>query len=173
MLPGARRPKLGLGVFCSFGALRVVGMQETKNETPSRLPIEAGFFTIPDDPAALPRLLGSACRICGEVFFPRRVICAKCLEAGLDDLELGPRGTLYTYTWVHVPLFGALRSDAAGYGVGQVDLEEGPRVQAVLSCPRETLAIGMSLRLELETLSRTEAGDELVIFRFGPGEASP
>jgi uncharacterized OB-fold protein len=137
------------------------------NDPPRRVPIETGFFTIPDDPAEAPRLLGSRCTRCGEVFFPRRAVCAACLGRALEDTLLGPRGTLYTFTWVHVPLFGALRAEAGSYGVGQVDLEEGPRVQAVLAGERADLRIGMPLELSLETLRVNERGEEVVIFRFG------
>ncbi len=142
------------------------------SEAPRRVPIEPGFFTVPESPGESPRLLGSRCTSCGERFFPRRVVCAACLDDGLEDVLLGPRGTLYTFTWVHLPLFGALRADKGGYGVGQVDLEEGPRVQAVLAGEREDLSIGMVLSLELETLRREENGDEVVIFRFAPEGAA-
>lgn len=135
-----------------------------------RVPIEPGFFTIPDDPAQPPRLLGSRCRTCGEHFFPRRHVCARCLAQGCDDVLLGPRGTLYTFTWVHVPFFGKKAADGGtGYGVGQVDLPEGPRIQAVLSGARGDLAIGMPMTLELETLRETPQGEAVVIHRFRPG----
>ena len=51
--------------------------------------------------------------------------------------------------------------------MGQVDLDEGPRVQAVLAGERDQLAIGMDLELQLETLRLTDRGEEVVIFRFG------
>jgi uncharacterized OB-fold protein len=136
---------------------------------PRRVPIESGFFTIPDDPREAPRLLGSRCRACGEHFFPRRHVCARCLAAGCEDVLLGPEGTLYTFTWVHVPFFGKKEAAGAGYGVGQVDLPEGPRIQAVLSGAREELAIGIPMRLELETLRETPTGEQVVIHRFRPG----
>ena len=136
--------------------------------TRRRVPIEPGFFTIPDEPAAEPRLLGSRCRACGEHFFPRRVVCARCLAQGCDDVLLGPRGTLFTFTWVHVPFFGKKQAGGAGYGVGQVDLPEGPRIQAVLSGAQGDFAIGMPMRLELETLRETPEGDAVVIHRFRP-----
>jgi uncharacterized OB-fold protein len=135
--------------------------------SPARVPIEDGFFTIPDDPAEEPRLLGSRCRACGEVFFPRRVVCAKCLAHGTDHVVLGPRGRLWTFTWCHLPLFGSRRTDG-GYGVGQVDLPEGPRIQSVLAGRREEFAIGMELVLDLETLGQTKDGADFVIFRFRP-----
>jgi uncharacterized protein len=137
---------------------------------PRRVPVEAGFFTIPDREGAAPRLLGSRCRACGEVFFPRRLVCAKCLARDTGDVELGPRGRLYTYTYTHVPMFGALRADVGGYGVGQIDLPEGPRVQAVLAGGPGDFAIGMEMELDLETLRVNPKGEEVVIFRFRPVE---
>jgi len=135
---------------------------------PERVPIEPGFFTIPDDPKAPPRLLGSRCRACGEHFFPRRAICAKCLNQGTDPVDLGPSGKLYTYTYVHFPLFNSKRADAGGYGVGQVDLPEGPRVMSVLSGGPDEFRIGMQMELELEVLRENSQGQEVVIYRFRP-----
>ncbi len=133
-----------------------------------RVAIEPGFFTIPDDPAQSPRLLGSRCRDCGEHFFPRRVVCARCLAGDTEDVLLGPEGTLYTWTYVHFPLFNSRRADHGGYGVGQVDLPEGPRVQCVLSGGPDDFRIGMPMGLELETLRENPEGQDVVIFRFRP-----
>jgi uncharacterized OB-fold protein len=138
-----------------------------------RIPIEPGFFTIPTDPGEAPRLLGSRCRACGETFFPRRIACARCTRRDCEDVLLGPGGRLFTWTYVHYPLFGSRRADAGGYGVGQVDLPEGPRVQAVLSGGPDAFRIGMDLRLELETLREDGQGREVVIFRFAPAPAEP
>lgn len=147
-------------------------MSENEPRQARRVAIEPGFFTIPDDPLQLPRLLGSRCTACGEHFFPRRVVCARCLAESLTAIELGPRGTLYTYTYVHVPLFGSRRDDVGGYGVGQVDLPEGPRVQAVLCGGPEDFRIGMAMDLDLETLRVDKDGNELTIFRFRPADRS-
>ena len=143
-------------------------MQESPDQPPQRVPIEPGFFTIPERPSQVPRLLGCRCRSCGEVFYPRRVVCARCTAEDLENIELGPRGTLYTYTYVHVPLFGSLRSKAGGYGVGQIDLPEGPRVQAVLCGGPDDFRIGMEMELELETLRVNKEGNEVMIYRFRP-----
>ena len=132
-----------------------------------RVPVKAGYFTVPDDPAVPPRLLGTRCEDCGEHFFPRRAVCAKCLSERTTDVELGPRGTLYSYTFVHFPLFGSMRVEHVGYGVGQVDLPEGPRVQLPLAGKQEDYRVGMTLEAELEPL-REEDGREIVIVRFRP-----
>lgn len=135
-----------------------------------RTAIEAGYFTVPDDPAEPPRLLGSRCPACGEHFYPRRQVCARCLHEGTDEVLLGPRGRLWTWTYVHVPLFAKKDGSVGAYGVGQVDLPEGPRVQAILVGGPDDFAIGMELELDLETLSTDKDGDDVVIYRFKPVE---
>jgi uncharacterized OB-fold protein len=134
-----------------------------------RVPIKPGYFTVPDDPRVPPRLLGSRCDDCGEHFFPRRAVCAKCLSERTTAVELGPRGTLYSYTFVHFPLFGSTRVEHIGYGVGQIDLPEGPRVQLPLAGKQEDYRVGMQLEAELDPL-REQDGQDLVIIRFRPVE---
>ena len=86
------------------------------------------------------------------MFFPRRLVCAQCLHEGCDDVELSTRGRLWTWTYCHVPLFGKKDADVPGYGVGQVDLPEGPRVQSILLGGPDDFEIGMELEIDLETL---------------------
>jgi uncharacterized OB-fold protein len=133
-----------------------------------RVPIAEGFFTVPDDPTEPPRLLGSRCQRCSEAFFPRREVCAKCLNEGTDDIELSPRGTIYTWTYVHVPLFAKADAKVSKYGVGQVDLPEGPRVQAILVGGPDDFSIGMEVETDLEVLRTDDDGNEVVIYRFRP-----
>jgi uncharacterized OB-fold protein len=137
----------------------------------ARVPIEPGFFRIPDDPAEPPRLLGSRCPTCAEAFFPRRLVCAKCLHEGTEDIELSTHGTIHTWTYCHVPLFGKKDADVAGYGVAQVDLPEGPRVQSILFGDPDDFAIGMEVDIDLETLRQNKDGDDVVIYRFRPAHA--
>ena len=134
----------------------------------ARIAIEDGYFTIPEDPEEPPRLLGSRCSACGEHFFPRRHVCAKCLHEGCEDVLLGPLGRIHTWTYVHVPLFAKKDATVSSYGVGQVDLPEGPRVQGILLGERDEFAIGMEVELGLESLGAGKDGDEVVIYRFRP-----
>ena len=117
----------------------------------ARVPIEAGFFAIPDDPADPPHLLGSRCPACDEVFFPRRLVCAQCLHEGTDDVELSTRGRLWTWTVQrHAPKsppYVAPASGFAPFAVGYVELPEGVRVAAVLDVPPDDVSIGMPLRI--------------------------
>ena len=79
-----------------LGAVVLQALVERNDET---------LRMIATDPDESPRLLGSRCPACTEVFFPRRQVCARCLHDGCDDVELGPTGTLWTWTYVRVPLF--------------------------------------------------------------------
>ena len=139
----------------------------------ARVPIEEGFFRIPEDPLEQPRLLGSRCPVCGEVFFPRRLVCANCLHEGTEDTELSTSGTIYTWTYCHVPLFGKKDADVSGYGVAQIDLPEGPHVQSILSGAREDFAIGRRVEIDLESLRDDAEGNEVVIYRFRPAGDPP
>lgn len=135
-----------------------------------RVPIKPGFFTIPDEPNGVPRLLGTVCDDCGEYFYPRRAICGKCMSARTREVELEARGTLYSYTFVHLPLFGSTNMEHAdGYGVGQIDLPEGPRVQAPLAGRQPEFRVGQRVRGELDVL-RQDGAQDIVIVRFRPLE---
>lgn len=137
-----------------------------------RVPIKPGFFTVPDDPREPPKFLATRCGSCGEYFYPRRAICAQCLSEQTADVELDGRGTLYSYTFVHIPLFGSTNIEhMEGYGVGQIDLPEGPRIQAPLAGKQAEFKIGQALVAELDTL-REDGGRDLVIVRFRPVEGA-
>ena len=133
-----------------------------------RVPIKPGYFTVPDDPAAAPEIVVSKCTDCGEHFFPTRMVCAKCLSRKLVETRVAARGTLYSYTWVHLPLFGSTRIEHMdGYGVGQVDLPEGPRLQVPLAGKQAEYRVGMPLVGQLEPL-KEDGGRDVVILQFRP-----
>jgi uncharacterized OB-fold protein len=138
-----------------------------------RVPVKPGFFTVPEDPNEAPKIIGTKCNKCGEHYFPSRAICARaeCLSEDTSDVLMGPRGTLFSYTFVHMPLFGSSNLEHMdGYGVGQVDLPEGPRVQLPLFGKKDDFKIGMTLEAELDKM-REEGGTDVVIVRFRPVEA--
>ncbi len=136
-----------------------------------RVPIKSGYFTVPDEPTAAPKFLATRCDSCGEHFYPRRAICARCLSEQTTDVELEGRGTLYSYTFVHIPLFGSTNIEhMEGYGVGQIDLPEGPRIQAPLAGKQPEFRVGQQVVAELDTL-REDGGRDIVIVRFRPVEA--
>jgi uncharacterized OB-fold protein len=133
-----------------------------------RVPIKPGYFTVPEDPAGAPEIIVSKCGDCGEHFFPTRMVCGKCLSRNLQETKVGARGSLYSFTWVHLPLFGSTRIEHMdGYGVGQVDLPEGPRLQVPLAGKQAEYRVGMPLVGQLEPL-KEDGGADVVILQFRP-----
>jgi uncharacterized OB-fold protein len=132
-----------------------------------RVPIKEGFFTVPEDVGEAPKIIGTKCADCGERFFPSRTVCARCNSRDLQRVEMSGRGRLYSYTFVHMPMFGATNVEYKdGYGVGQVDLTDGPRLQVPLAGPRESFDVGMELRAELDVVRQDKEGRDVVSLRF-------
>ncbi|HVT77807.1 MAG TPA: OB-fold domain-containing protein [Acidimicrobiales bacterium] len=124
--------------------------------------LEEELFRVDGETATL---LGSRCPECRRSFFPRRRRCAVDFTS-TEDVELSREGTLYTYTYVRVPFFGKRQVEAeGGYGVGQVDLPEGVRIQTVLQGDPTDWRIGMPMQIDLEVTGEDD-GDDIVIFRF-------
>ncbi len=83
------------------------------------------------------------------------------------DVELGPTGTLYAWTFLHVPRMGDVSfGDTGGYAVGQIDLPQGVRVQSPLVGSQDDWAIGDEMALTLFPVGVDDDGNELVTFRF-------
>jgi hypothetical protein len=146
-------------------------MEKGKNNPSSEkklIPLEEGYFTIPSSAGEESHLIGSKCRSCGEYFFPKRVFCAKCFLEDTEEVLLSRKGKLYTYTTVHVPMFGKVVMDRGEYCVGQVDLPEGPRIQTTLSCDPSELKIGMDMELDLKKINEDKRGNDVVVYQFRP-----
>lgn len=109
------------------------------------LPIE----DLPDSPppviggtASEPLLRGSICTTCSTRFFPTRDVCFVCTSRTLKDTLLGPTGTLYSFTTVHVST-----ARSTPYNLGYIDLDEGVRVLSLLLEAAEDLVPDMPVRL--------------------------
>ena len=131
----------------------------------TRLAIEPGIVSIPDDPAAPPRLLGSRCEGCGTVFHPPRRVCPQCYGQALQETALEGAGTVYAHTCVHARLRPGQRA-ANHYWVVQVDLDAGPRVQGIWATDSDEPEIGMRVGIALETLRVDNDGNEIVVHQF-------
>ncbi len=137
-----------------------------------RIPIQDGLFTWPSE---RPQLLASRCRACGELSFPKQEACPACTARDAEEVELGRRGRLWTFTIQRFPpptppWIGA--SDPGGFapfGVGYVELPEGIRVEGRLTeNDPAKLEIGMEMELVVERFLEDADGNELVTFAFRP-----
>ena len=112
-----------------------------------------------------PVLLGSHCPVCGRSYFPRRWECAVDL-APLEDVDLSRTGLLHVATYIRTPTYGREQRDTEGYGVGEVDLPEGVRIQSVLLGAEGDWVPGTQFRIVGESVGDGPDGHPLFTFRF-------
>lgn len=129
-------------------------------------PLEEGYFRISED--GMLTLLGSYSKAADEYFFPCRKLCPITGEP-VEDVELPREGILYSWTYVHSPMIGNMQlgSESKGHGIGQIDLPNGVRVQAVIEGDQGDWQIGMPMKVK--PLKMMEKGEvELCTFQFAP-----
>jgi uncharacterized OB-fold protein len=124
---------------------------------------------IPSEPGRTPCLLGSRCRECRNVVFPKMPVCPACRRnASMDEIELGRTGKLYSHTIAHV----APQGFSAPFFQVFIDLPEGPRVFALVGseCPVEpgVLEDGMEMRLIVEPLADTPERRDFLTYKYIP-----
>lgn len=116
---------------------------------------------------ATPVLMGSHCPACDISFYPRRWICAVCLEP-VDDVDFAGRGVLASYTYIASPMYGRKAVAGGGYGIGQIDLDEGVRVQAVIGGAQEHWRIGQRFVAGISPCGEVEEGVQSALYEFSP-----
>lgn len=93
------------------------------------------------------RLLIQKCSDCGALRHPPRPMCGRCQSTRWESLEASGRGSVHSYTVLHHP-------PVPGYElplpVALIDLEEGTRLVANLSCAPEEISIGMPVECHFE-----------------------
>ena len=122
--------------------------------TPSAKPLRDDVVSI--NP---PGLKGIVCGQCRQQSFPSRDVCPFCGNVSVEDIVLGPRGTVTSWTVVHQappPL-------VTPYRLVTVDMEGGVRLLGVAS---EESEIDSIVEVELHTLRLDDDGTPLCWYRF-------
>lgn len=132
-------------------------------------PVAEGLFQFTN---GQPMLLGSRCKGCATLYFPRSLGCRnpRCPHKQIEDASFGQSGTLYSHTvqaYRPPPLF---RMDPWGpYPIGLIDLPEGLRVMAMITgCTPPELRIGMPMTLSTKALFVDEQGCEVLTYAYRP-----
>jgi hypothetical protein len=95
------------------------------------------------------KLMGVTCARCKKFILPPRSSCPHCGNSDMKWKELPTRGTLVTYTVIHVA--PAQFQGIAPYAVGIVEFAEGARLPGMIRNVKfENLKIGMELQTEFE-----------------------
>jgi len=135
-----------------------------------KIPLREGLWISAASPEGKPRLLGSRCQACGEIFFPRReqYLCSYCQSCKFEEIQLSLHGKIHSYTVVmqRPPVY---YHGEVPYAIGYVELPEGIRVETLFSVEDpESLRVGMEVELVIEKLHQTEEGSEILTYKFKP-----
>lgn len=88
------------------------------------------------------------CGGCGHAQVNSRPFCARCWSEDLTWEVASGRGTLYTYSVVHLNTLPPF-DERVPYIAALVDLDEGPRIMTnVVGVEGDEIEIGMSLEVE-------------------------
>ncbi|MEW6440529.1 MAG: OB-fold domain-containing protein [bacterium] len=134
-----------------------------------RIPVREGLWA-ESASGARPRLIGSRCRSCAELFFPRKEIglCGHCQSGELEEVELSTSGKIYSYTIVtqRPPVY---YKGEVPYALGFVELPEGIRIETLFTgWDADALRVGMDAEMVIEKLHEDENGNEVTAYKFRP-----
>jgi hypothetical protein len=137
-----------------------------------QIPIAEGLWTTPSGPDEKPRLIGSKCLSCGELFFPRKKkgLCIHCQQRSLADVVLSGKGKIVSFSVVKQPPAGGFYKGPVPYAYGAVHLPEGLEVQGLFTGDVTGLRVGMDVELVIEKLFEDIEGNEILTYKFMPSE---
>lgn len=135
-----------------------------RNQVPMRDDDGSPLFTWP---SARPQLIGSKCKACGEIVFPRRAQCPRCYTETMEQVLLSTRGKVYCSSVSHLP--PALYKGPVPYAVGHVELPERVLIPTTFTgVGAEPLPIGTEVELVIEEWDQDEEGNTVMQQRFRP-----
>lgn len=115
-------------------------------------------------------LIGSKCRSCGKVYFPKKTVCPSCWEKdNMETVPLSRKGRLVVWAADERDMMGVGYPHICGY----VDLPEGIRLFSLLSGvgtveDEAKLKKGMEVETVVERYRTDKYGNEVLIFKFRP-----
>ena len=122
-------------------------------------------------PDGRPRLIGSHCENCGEVYFPKKPKgwCVHCQHQTLEDVLLSPRGRISTITVVQQQPAGGFYHGPVPYAYGLVDMPEGVRVLSRITAnDLGAIQVGSEAELVIRSLHEDQEGRDVITFMFTP-----
>ena len=129
--------------------------------------VDPNRLKITNDAATEGTLIGFRCNECETTVFGPAVFCQQCTSTDLEAVELGVKGTLFSYTIVRIPPAGW--PGDVPYVLGQVELPQGPQVLAeVIGCEHEDLKIGMTVKMTLQAVPAENGGPDKAVYKWRP-----
>ena len=135
----------------------------------NEIPIRDGIFVFPEHENDTPHLIGGKCPDCGDICFPKRMLCDMCGSGEpLEEVLIGEKGILDTYTIVRMnfPNF------ELPYIMAVVTLPESKELHVVAQledCEPEEVRIGMPLTLTIGKVKTDfSTGKDVIAYKYRP-----
>lgn len=117
-----------------------------------------------------PYLIGSKCKDCGYIAFPKRAVCPACLtKDSMEETELSRSGTIETFSVLYVAAPGF----SVPYAVARINLLDGPTIFSMLNLPLlgRSFEVGDEVELVVGKIRDDEKGEEIIGYKFQLPEA--
>jgi len=128
--------------------------------------VDSKFFARRPDGTV--EVVGSRCKKCGRVYFPRKRVCVDCLEwDGVEEVPLSKQGKLISYSISRDPM----RGFPIPYAFGYVMLPEGIMLYSLFTdCEpyEEKLKIGMDMDMVIDHLMKDRWENDVICYKFRP-----
>lgn len=109
-------------------------------------------------------LLASKCPQCGALYVPGRMYCPECFVYTTDWVEVGPRGTVETFTIMHEDLDDAPLPEPVAVALVRFDGARGGIVHRLGEVRLAEVACGMAVEPVLRD-KRAGGIDDIAYFR--------
>ena len=143
-------------------------MPGVKDPEKKQILVRDHLFTLPESEDEPSQLIGVKCNHCGEVIFPNKHNCPNCCSADLQEILIGPRGKLYSFTVIYQPAPIGYKGPVP-YGIVKVEMTEGLRITgpSTINDPAQ-FEIGMEMELLVDRLFSDVNGNDYIGFKFKP-----
>jgi uncharacterized OB-fold protein len=120
------------------------------------------------------RLVGSKCKKCGELWWPRRVseVCPNCYSREFEEHEFSHEGIVdaFIIDRISVPLMGTEVYGRERRIIAVVKLKEGVTITPteIVDCNPEDVKVGMKVQLVFRKIRRANDGNWMYGYMWAP-----
>ena len=112
------------------------------------------------------RLVGSKCKACGRVYFPRRWICPNCGSNEIEEYQLKHKGKVVMSSISYSVMVGW--EESSPMQGAAIEIEDGPTIAAEIVESQEELQPGTEVRMTLRKIGKDSIGMYLYAYKFMP-----
>lgn len=146
----------------SFGKMK---LEPEKGE----IPLRKGILRFPSSPEEEPHLVASKCKSCGDIAFPPKTFCGKCEGEEVEEMLLGNKANVYSYTTVYQM---GVPGVEVPHTIAIVKFPEDDELLVagqMTDCAPEEVKVGMEVETVIDKVrSGKMPGTDVIGYKFRP-----